>query len=84
IQVTYGNGAFKKHLSIPPPPPPPASRRHPPSNHVIHPVVLGRRVRETRLVKRRKCFQVVNDVIINATEREHAPLLVTFCHRLCA
>lgn len=37
IQVTYGNGAFKKHPSTPPPPllPPPASLRHPPSNHVI-------------------------------------------------
>ncbi len=43
IQVTYGNGAFKKHLfTPPPPPPPPASLRHPPSDHVIHPVVLFR------------------------------------------
>lgn len=26
VQVTYGNGAFKKHLSIPPPPPPPLTQ----------------------------------------------------------
>lgn len=39
IQVTYGNGTFKKHLFTPPPS---HSPRHPPSDHVIHPVVLFR------------------------------------------